>query len=160
MSERVILNEIQEKLLAGLHATLDQMMATETMEAISLQGMEQRSEFILDDEVGGLVRFYGAVHEGMVGVSTSRPVAVAIVSQLLGLPSANLEKEDILDGVAELVNILCGGMKARAGLGPVTLSSPVAIIGREVTAVWKTSKPTLVLTFQTGHGPLRLLASV
>jgi hypothetical protein len=56
--------------------------------------------------------------------------------------------------------MVCGGMKTKAQIGSVSLSPPVAIVGQEFVAQWKTNHPTTVFTFQMDEGVLMVHASL
>jgi CheY-specific phosphatase CheX len=122
-------------------------MSTMAWSEVNFAGIEETNSFTLSNEVGGLIRLYGNV-TGMVGISANKAVHNEIVSRITGLPVDDLMQEDLLDGVAELANMICGGMKTKAQIPNIALSPPVAIVGSDYTALWKTDRPTLILTFQ------------
>lgn len=139
--------EIKERLLEGLRATVTEVMGTMAWSEVNFAGMEETNSFTLSNEVGGLVRLFGSV-TGMVGVSANRAVNNELVSRITGLGVDDLTQEDLLDGVSELANMICGGMKTKAQIPDIHLTPPVAIVGSDYTALWKTDRPTLIMTFQ------------
>ncbi|MEO5332339.1 MAG: chemotaxis protein CheX [Magnetococcus sp. YQC-5] len=144
-----------EKLVVGLRPAVTDMMNAMAMSEVVFAGSETVDTFTLSGEVVGLVRLDGLVR-GMVGVSCSQDLLREIVSRIVGLDPQELSLEDLLDGAAELANMVCGGMKTKAKIGDITLSPPVAIVGREYVAQWKTVHPTMVFTFQMDEGVLRV----
>ncbi|MBF0187938.1 MAG: chemotaxis protein CheX [Magnetococcales bacterium] len=137
---------LRSALITGLDASVQDILATMAWTSVSFEGREVVPDLLLSDGVAGLVRMQGD-HEGMVAISTDKPVGMELVSRIIGLPADDLNTEDLLDGVGELANMICGGMKAKAGIGGVQLSSPVAIVGREYSALWKTHLKTEILSY-------------
>lgn len=140
-------NEIRVKLLDGLRNTVIEVMGTMAWSSVHFAGMEETQDFILNDEVAGLIQLFGN-QQGMVGISCKDTLGRELVGRIVGLPVADLNGDDLRDGVAELANMICGGMKTKAQITDINLSPPVAIIGRDYIAQWKTDHPTMVLTFQ------------
>ena len=147
MSGEAIDQQVKERLLEGLRNTVTEVMGTMAWSDVNFAGMEETNSFTLSNEVGGLIRLYGSFN-GMVGISANKAVNNEIVSRITGLPVDDLMQEDLLDGVAELANMICGGMKTKAQVPDIALSPPVAIVGSDYTALWKTDRPTLIMTFQ------------
>ncbi|MBF0417930.1 MAG: chemotaxis protein CheX [Magnetococcales bacterium] len=151
--------ELMDKLLNGLRLAVTEMMTAMAMSEVVFAGQESVDAFSLTSEVVGLVRLDGKMH-GMVGVSCSSALLREIVSRIVGLSPDELLMEDLLDGAAELANMVCGGMKTKAQIGDVNLSPPVSIVGQEYTAQWKTNRPTTLFTFQMEEGVLKVYASL
>ncbi|GAB0056098.1 hypothetical protein SIID45300_00402 [Candidatus Magnetaquicoccaceae bacterium FCR-1] len=151
--------ELMDKLLNGLRLAVTEMMTAMAMSEVVFAGQESVNAFSISSEVVGLVRLDGKMH-GMVGVSCSKELLREIVSRIVGLTPEELFMEDLLDGAAELANMVCGGMKTKAQIGDVNLSPPVAVVGQEYTAQWKTNRPTTLFTFQMEEGILKVYASL
>ncbi|MBF0621715.1 MAG: chemotaxis protein CheX [Magnetococcales bacterium] len=159
-SSHVSPEEAAIKLIDGLQTAVIQVLTTMAMEDVKYTGREEVANLTLRQEVGGLIRLYGGASEGMVGLASSRTVVAEIVSRIVGLPPDSLDQEDLLDGIAELANMVCGSMKSKAQVGyQVSLSPPVAIIGRDYTARWKTLNPTWVLKFLIDGSEFEVYAS-
>ena len=150
---------LRDKLLIALRTTVVELMATMAMSEAVFAGEEVRTVFAFNNEAGGLVRLSGG-HEGMLGVATNLTLLREVVSRIVGLDPGELTREDLLDGVAELANMICGNMKTKAQAGDIVLAPPIAIIGKEYSAEWKTNLPTTILTFQMDEGVLQVYASV
>ncbi len=147
--------DMMETLLTGLRLAVTEMMQAMAMSDVVFAGQESVDSFTLTNEVVGLVRLEGKL-EGMVGISCNQVLLREIVSRIVGLDPKELNREDLLDGAAELANMVCGGMKTKAKIGSISLSAPVAIIGQEYVAQWKTIHPTTIFTFQMDEGVLRV----
>ncbi|MBF0613247.1 MAG: chemotaxis protein CheX [Magnetococcales bacterium] len=139
-------NDSRVKLLDGLRNTVIEVMGTMAWSSVQFAGMEETDDFILKDEVAGLIQLFGH-HQGMVGISCKETLGRELVGRMVGLAVEDLTPEDLRDGVAELANMICGGMKTKAQISELNLSPPVAIIGRDYIAQWKTDHATMVLTF-------------
>lgn len=151
--------EKQEEVAGYVRHAVTEIMSTMAMSELVFVGLEYRKVFFLNNEATGLVRLSGT-HDGMLGISTDQAVLRVIVSRLIGLSPETLNQEDLLDGVAEMANMVSGSFKARARLGGMQLSPPVAILGGAYVAEWKTSQPTQVLTFRMGEGTLQVSLSL
>ena len=149
----------KERILEALRVTVLEIMNTMVMTEVIYAGMETKKFFQLNRPVGGLVLLQGS-HDGMIGVSCDIDLLKAIVSGIIGLPVDDLENEDLLDGASELANMVGGGMKTKAKIPGVVLSPPMAILGSDYMAEWKTDRPTEVLTFQMEIGTLQVHTSL
>ncbi|MBF0181471.1 MAG: chemotaxis protein CheX [Magnetococcales bacterium] len=151
--------ELIEKLLAGLRQAVTEMMNSMAMTEVVFAGRESANSFTISAEVVGLVRLSGHM-QGMVGVTCDQEMLRVVVSKIVGLPPEELSQEDLLDGAAELANMVCGGMKTKAQIGGVDLSPPIAIVGKEFVSQWKTNHATHIFTFQMEEGGLRIYSSL
>lgn len=145
----------RERFLEGLKATVTQVLGTMAWSDVVFEGLEVSDTFALNDEMGGLVRM-GGKQNGIVGISSKKAVAEEIVARITGLPTSDLTREDLLDGIAELANMVCGGMKTKAEAPDLDLSSPLSILGTDYMALWKTDQPTRILSFRIGEDLFRV----
>lgn len=145
----------RDRFLEGLKSTVTQVLSTMAWADVNFEGILESDTFALDDEMGGLVRLEGA-HNGIVGISSKKRVAEEVVSRITGLSPADLTREDLLDGISELANMVCGGMKTKAEAPDLDLSSPLAILGTDYMALWKTDQPTQILSFRIGDDLFRV----
>ncbi|MEO5377735.1 MAG: chemotaxis protein CheX [Magnetococcus sp. DMHC-6] len=152
----VTLSPTQQKLVHSLEIAIGQLMDSENVVGVVFSGLEEMSQFVLQGELNGIVHLSGQI-SAIIGLSMSQNLGRELIAQMTGLSADMLEKEDMMDGVAELVNIVCGAMKSNAQFGPIVLTTPVAILGGEITAVWKTTLPTLKLTFEIQEEILNIL---
>lgn len=149
----------KEKLITALQNTVTEVMGTMAFADVGFEGLEEASQFSLSDEAVGLVALSGEV-DGMVAVATTEGLVKEFVSRMVGLPADDLIKEDLIDGVSELANMVCGGMKSKAGIGNIQLAPPVSILGGDFTAALKTDNPIMVLKFQLELGRLHVYATL
>ncbi|MBF0623821.1 MAG: chemotaxis protein CheX [Magnetococcales bacterium] len=151
--------QIRAGLLEGLIQTVIQVFETMAWSRITYQGEQPRKHFVLASQTCGLIGIRGA-RDGLVGVALDRHLGLEIVSRITGLPVPNIELEDLADGIAELANMICGGMKAKAGIHGLDLTPPLAVIGQDATVHWKTAHPVRELTFMLDRDIIRVLVSI
>ncbi|HAT49902.1 MAG: chemotaxis protein CheX [Nitrospirae bacterium] len=150
----VQVESVHEALQVAVVDVLGRMAMTEVV----LIHRERVSGFRLDFEAGGMVRLSGALN-GMIGLTCHLGLVEELVSRIGGLPIDQLENEDLMDGVAELANLFGGWTKTNVGQGDVQVSPPMAFIGKEVIAEWKTDRPAERFIFQVNEHVLYVLAS-
>ncbi|MBF0310241.1 MAG: chemotaxis protein CheX [Magnetococcales bacterium] len=148
--------DLLEKLEQSIHEVLQ---STIWQDPIYL-GIEEVPSFSVSNKVTGLIRFHGSEHpDGMIGISMSKAFTAFVVSKITGLPEDDFTEDDLLDGAAELTNMIAGRFKSSANFGSTSLSPPVAIIGTQFRAIWKTRRSTIILTFQVDNELLQVHAS-
>ncbi|MBF0588587.1 MAG: chemotaxis protein CheX [Magnetococcales bacterium] len=150
--------EQQEPLAEALKTSLLDVLETMAWSAVKLSREEQHSNFMVRGEACGVMRVHGAV-TGLIGLATSQYTGKELVSRIVGLSTDMLQPEDITDGLAELANLIGGGMKAKAGISGIHLDPPMAMVGQGILAEWKTEAMTRVITFEVGRDQLRLYAN-
>lgn len=92
---------------------------------------------------------------GTVGLSLPRETAMNIVSQMMEMDFETVD-ETVLDGVAELVNMIGGGAKAKIGESNGTvmdLGLPAVIRGKNVKINHPSGAVWLLINFSTDLGP-------
>lgn len=147
-----------ETIYAALQIAVVDVLSRMAMTEVILSHRERVSSFRLNFEAGGMVRLSGTLN-GMIGLTCHLELVKALVSGIVGVPIEQLEREDLLDGIAELANLFGGWTKTNAGLGGVVVSTPMAFIGEEVMAEWKTDRPTERFIFHVNDHVLQVLAS-
>lgn len=154
------MEDTRKKILDALRVSVVDIMTTMAMSDVVYVGMETADNFRLGGQgCVGMVRLSGA-HEGMIAAVCKRDLLAAVVSSIIGLPPKELQQEDLLDGAAELANMIGGGMKSMAKVPGVVLSSPMALLGNDYVIEWKTGRQTNILTFQMEQGILRVHTSL
>ena len=82
----------------------------------------------LENDVSAIIGMTGAV-VGTVVLSLPAATASKIVELFVGSP-IDIENDDFADAVGELVNMICGGAKAKFGGKQVYISCPSVVIGQ------------------------------
>lgn len=108
-------------------------------------------------EVIALIGLSGIVR-GTVALSFPTRTALHMVNRLLGVETIGVTDE-VLDAVAELVNIVAGGAKAKLNhetAMPISLSLPTVVQGREFTVEYPSYAKWLDVPFTSELGPFTL----
>ncbi|MBF0136372.1 MAG: chemotaxis protein CheX [Magnetococcus sp. DMHC-1] len=136
-----------------------QILESETWNRVVCEPVKTLPIFQLTQEVCGVIYLLGSC-PGVVAVMTSQRSLAAIIKSITGNETRELTQEDLLDGVAELANMVCGGMKSQSQISGITISTPMAIMGSEYVAQWKTAHPTQQLTFHMQDHSLIVIFSI
>lgn len=82
----------------------------------------------LDNDVSAIIGMTGDV-VGTVVLSLPAATASKIVELFVGSP-IDIKNDDFADAVGELVNMICGGAKAKFGGQEIRISCPSVVIGQ------------------------------
>lgn len=103
------------------------------------------------DAIMGAMAVFGDIN-GIVILSTDVASSKLMVAHMTGIMPVDLTESDIHDGMAELVNMLVGRIKAdleREDLD-ITITSPFSIMGRDIDMVFKDRENRLCRRFIAG----------
>ena len=104
-----------------------------TMLSAEVKADEVRMESAVAEPNNGVVSFIGLAGSwaGTGSIVCSPAVACRVCTQML-MTEATVVNEDVLDAVAELTNMIIGGVKTELEkqLGPLGLSIPTVVFGR------------------------------
>lgn len=96
---------------------------------------------------------------GIVALSFPIETALKMVNRLLGTETKVMD-DTVSDAVAELVNIVAGGAKARfpleEGVPPIDLSLPTVVRGNSYSIDYPSGSVWLEVPFETDLGPFDL----
>lgn len=96
---------------------------------------------------------------GMVSLSFPMDTALAMVNQLLSTDTRVID-DTVSDGIAELVNIVAGGAKAKftteEGQEPIDLSLPTVVRGNSFNVDYPSGSVWLEVPFESSLGPFSL----
>ncbi|HIJ85437.1 MAG: hypothetical protein HW380_402 [Magnetococcales bacterium] len=148
-----------EKVFNAVQVAVVDVLSRMAMTEVVFIQRERMPSFRIDQEAGGVVRLTGNL-EGMIGIACPMRLVQDVVSRIVGLPPDQLNDEDLLDGIAELANMIGGWTKSNAGLTDVRVSTPMAIVGKSLLAEWKTDRITERFVFQVEDSVLYVLVSL
>ena len=135
MSGKGLLDMDMERFTGLLNGAFTDVIRTMT----GLDAEEASDCFTVEeDSITGAMAVFGSA-DMMVTLSTGIDAAKLIVAYMTGVIAADLTLSDIHDGMAELVNMFVGRLKAdlvREGLD-ITITSPFSISGNDVELVFK-----------------------
>jgi len=108
-------------------------------------------------ELTALIGMSGEEVRGTVALSLPTNTALAMVNRLLGTETHVID-ENTSDGVAELVNMIAGGAKAKfSGDGrPITLSLPTVVRGNAYSVDYPSGVKWLEIPFTSELGSFSL----
>ncbi|MCX8065351.1 MAG: chemotaxis protein CheX [Candidatus Hydrogenedentes bacterium] len=108
-------------------------------------------------DIMALIGISGRVR-GVVGLAFPVSTALAMVGRLLGTEIKVID-DTVSDAIAEMVNIVAGGAKARLNKGdepPLDLSLPTVIRGGDFSVEFPTNSVWLEINFESELGPFTL----
>lgn len=95
---------------------------------------------------------------GIVALSFPASTALAIVNRLLGSDTRVID-DTVSDAIAEVVNIVAGGAKAKFRIGdgsPIDLSLPTVLRGSSYTVDYPSGSVWLEVPFESDLGPFSM----
>ena len=105
----------------------------ETMVFMNIQPAEQASVQIGNDSLLGTISFMGDI-EGCFDFRCEIDCAQAVAVGMLGMDSVDeLTKDDAIDAIGEIVNMIMGSIKAGdEAFAKVQVSIPTVVVGKEI----------------------------
>jgi len=101
-------------------------------------------------DVSGIIGISGAL-EGSLTLSFPMQTAERVVSELAQEPMDQTH-DDFADALGELVNMVCGGAKARFGIEALNISCPTVVIGSDHNVCAGKDMDRAVLSFESDLG--------
>jgi chemotaxis protein CheX len=140
---------------ALVHATTE-VLGTMASTSVKLQSVTPQMDYKPTGDISAVIGINGEQGEGTLALSFHNELATVLVSRLLGLGDETLSREDMLDGIAELINMVSGRAKtdlSATSANPYKLSLPSLIVGANHEIAGRPKNcPVLVLLFEAeGH---------
>jgi len=100
-------------------------------------------------EVTGIMSLAGK-SKGAVVLTINEKFAKQVISNIMAIPTRDLMEEDVHDGVAELVNMIAGGAKARLSDTEehFLISAPTIIAGDKYRVIQQKDMPCVVIVYR------------
>jgi chemotaxis protein CheX len=140
---------LKENLINSISQATSQVFST--MLAMEIQMTESLVEKAPPEASDGLVSFIGlaGVWAGTGSLACSKNLGCRICSAMLMTETSSID-EDVLDAVAEITNMVIGSVKTdlEALLGPLGLSIPTVVFGRNFSTKSAGSTDWIVVRFQ------------
>jgi chemotaxis protein CheX len=140
---------LKESLVNSISGATTQVFST--MLGLEVQVTETLVEKGMPEATDGLVSFIGlaGTWAGTGSLTCSKNLGCRICSQMLMTESTSID-EDVLDAVAEITNMVIGSVKTdlEEALGPLGLSIPTVVFGRNFTTKSAGSTDWIVVRFQ------------
>ena len=104
-------------------------------------------------EFSGIIGLTGKAI-GTCVLSLSREVAYKATSTLLMMPEDELTKDDVVDAVGELANVVAGAAKAELEEFSMSVSLPNVVIGTDFEVAFPSDVTPIIVHFECPWGPL------
>ena len=126
-------------------------------EIFALPAEDMHEVQVDSDKISGAMMLLGQCNS-MVAITIPREAASTIVSYMTGISTSALKEEELYDGVAELVNMVCGRVKAwMSGTQyHFQLTSPFVIAGNLKAIIHKSKVARLEKRFRGGDIQIEL----
>jgi len=148
-------NIIEDVLKGAVSSLFMTMVGTEPI----YKNTRDSAEFSLTVDVAGIMHLTGA-QPGMVACGASEDLARDIIGKMTGVDKNELTEREISDGLAEMVNILCGFIKTQCTAMDITLTPPVSVSGRECSIRCKVHRPVTILDFEVDGKEFSVVAGL
>ena len=121
-------------------------------------GIKQKEKFSLSGRPAGAMMVNIKNRSGVLAVVFTDALARRIASGLTGAKAGDITREELSDVLAEVVNMVGGGMKTSYGKAGIDITPPLSVTGDGFTLDLKTDHPTLALAFRIMGGTFEVLA--
>ncbi len=142
---------LKETLIDSMSQATSQVFST--MLGLEVEKIESAVEKGMPEATDGLVSFIGlaGTWAGTGSLACSKDLGCRICSQMLMTETSSID-EDVLDCVAEITNMVIGSVKTdlEAIVGPLGLSIPTVVFGRNFTTKSAGSTDWIVVRFRCG----------
>lgn len=151
MTDTQTKNALDAKLVNILMDSVTEVLTTMAGTEVSLNGVQPQAEYKPLGDISSVIGISGESGEGMLSLSFPESLAKLMVARLLGLEPGDIEKDDMVDGIGELINMVSG--RAKTGLSEDSgnvyrLSLPSIIMGSGHEVVGRAKNaPYLALSF-------------
>ena len=116
-------------------------------------------EFFLAADVTGIMYLAGD-SPGLIACGVSAELGRSIIGKMTGQPEEGLGERDVLDGLAEVVNIIAGHIKTRCPEMGISLTPPLALSGTGCALTWKTNRRVTSLHFDVNGERFNVVAAL
>lgn len=150
----------KSSVLEALRDSVINVFSTMAKTRVSYVKMEEKDRFSVSDDVAGLMVLMQQKQRRLVAVVANEKLARQIVARIIGMDTANVTENDLLDGFGEVVNMVVGGMKFRCSDAGFELSPPLSAAGGSYELDWKTDRPTTIITFEMDGENFKVMACI
>jgi chemotaxis protein CheX len=149
------MNQLQEFIAKAICQCTEQVFST--MLGVEIGSGESSIEATTPEANDGVVALIGVAGPwtGTGSLSCSPHMACRVCSQMLMSESPSVD-EEVLDAVAELTNMIVGGVKTELELqlGPLGISIPTVVFGKNFKTKSATHSEWVVVRFSWENEPL------
>ncbi len=148
-------NIIEDVLKGAVSSLFTTMVGTEC----DYKRTRDSAEFFLTVDVAGIMHLTGA-QSGMVACGASEDLARDIIGRMTGVAENELTEIEISDGLAEMVNILCGFIKTQCPEMEISLTPPLSVAGKECSIRCKVHRPVTIVDFDVDGKEFTVMAGL
>ncbi len=132
-----------------IQSTVDVLQTMAQAKSVSRKALYLKKDYNMFGDISGVMGLSGKA-VGSVVVTLPENLAAKLVASMLGMDANGLAKEEIHDGVGELINMISG--KAKAELANTdyqfVISLPTIVAGHGHEIVHKTGTPCIVIIME------------
>jgi chemotaxis protein CheX len=151
------MNQLEESIANAIRQCTEQVFST--MLGVKMGPGESSIEAATPEANDGVVALIGVAGPwvGTGSLSCSPHMACRVCSQMLMTESSSVD-EEVLDAVAELTNMIVGGVKTEleVDLGPLGISIPTVVFGKNFRTKSAIHGDWVVVRFQWENEPLEV----
>jgi chemotaxis protein CheX len=143
-----------------INATVDLLSTMAGMHA-EKKAVFLKKNYRLFGDISGIMPFTGHV-EGEVVVCFEETLARFIVSRIMSVHAEKLTKDELREGVGELVNIIAGNAKANLATTDYRhqITLPTVALGQNHEISHPKNAPCIVVVFEVETQPMAVLVSM
>ena len=150
-------DKYQTALTEGLKSSVLEMLGMMAMAEVAYTGHKELDRFSVSGPATGLMVMTGQ-HRTVVAICMPDALLRDFVAGITGITPDALTAQDLGDGIGEMINMICGGMKTKLASSDMELLPPMTVIGGDYAADWKTDQKTIALEFETESGAFAVYA--
>jgi chemotaxis protein CheX len=141
-----------EEIASYFTQSLSQALSTMAGFEINSISCNKENLSILKPSIMGSMILHGE-RIAVVSLAMEYNTALMIMAYMTGILPEELEEQDLFDGVAELVNIMAGEVKAKLSNTPnhFTLTSPFSLEGQNLRIIYKHNIPRVCKRLMAGE---------
>ena len=118
----------QTALTEGLKSSVLEMLGMMAMAEVAYTGHKEQDRFSVSGPATGLMVVTGQ-HRTVVAVCMPDALLRDFVAGITGSTPDALTAKNLGDGIEEMINIICGGMKIKLASSDIELFPPMTVIG-------------------------------
>jgi chemotaxis protein CheX len=125
-------NALDAKLVHNLMDSVTDVLGIMAGTSVTLQDVKPVKTFKFKGDISSVIGISGDHGEGIFALSFSEMLTKLMVSRLLGIPKEDVQREDMIDGMGELINMISGRTKVALSQEDNTLYSlslPSVVLG-------------------------------
>ena len=145
------------ELTEGLKSSVLHVLGMMAMADVQYSGHKELELFSVSGPVTGLMVMTGQ-YKTVVALCMSESLLRGFVAGITGSNPDDLTERDLGDGIGEMINMICGGMKTKLAGPAIELLPPMTITGGGYRADWKTEQKTILLEFEAESEAFTLYA--